>query len=163
MRFERKIDSRILRILSVETLDNLYPENERLYVFMDGSKLTDNRNAGAGVCCKLLLIYSTDFDAKIAAIRIVLFPLLCHTDCASMVVILCDIRAAHGAIFCIEAPFSVDIHKCQLLVCDLLQCHKDIAMQWIPSHCGIDENENADCLLKKGTKMFPTSTNRVPF
>ncbi|GFY56269.1 hypothetical protein TNIN_4231 [Trichonephila inaurata madagascariensis] len=36
-------------------------------------------------------------------------------------------------------------------------------MQWIPSHGGIDVNENAACLAKKGTKMFQTSNNAVPF
>ncbi|GFY59410.1 hypothetical protein TNIN_318601 [Trichonephila inaurata madagascariensis] len=76
---------------------------------------------------------------------------------------LCDSGAAFQAIFSIEAPLSVDILKFQLLIGDLLQCHIGIAMQCIPSNCGIDWNENADCLVKKGTKIFQTSHNTVPF
>ncbi|GFV14251.1 hypothetical protein TNCV_1163741 [Trichonephila clavipes] len=67
------------------------------------------------------------------------------------------------AISSIEAPLSVDILNCQLLIGDLLQCHIDSAIQWIPSHCGIDGNENADCLVKKETKSFQTSNNTVHF
>ncbi|GFW63594.1 hypothetical protein TNCV_4328821 [Trichonephila clavipes] len=66
--------------------DNFYPEDEWLLVYMDGSKLTDNRYTYAGVCCKLLSFYtpieihSTAFDAVFAALRIALFQLHSHTD-----------------------------------------------------------------------------------
>ncbi|GFT28961.1 uncharacterized protein LOC103521360 [Trichonephila clavipes] len=156
---KKETDSKILRILSLEILDTLYPEDECLYVFTDGSKLTDNSNASTGVCCNLFFsfytpigIHSTPFGTEIAAIRIALSQLHCHTDRVSKVVILCDSRAALLVISSMEAPLSVDILKCQLLIGDLLHCHIDIAMQWIPSHCGIDGNETADCLTKKGTK-----------
>ncbi|GFU98927.1 uncharacterized protein LOC103523953 [Trichonephila clavipes] len=95
---KKETGSQILRILSLETFDTLYLEDEWLYVYKDGSKLTDNSNAGAGVCCNLLSFYtpigihSTAYDAEISAIRIALSQLLCHTDRVSKVVILCDSR-----------------------------------------------------------------------
>ncbi|GFW17097.1 hypothetical protein TNCV_2762211 [Trichonephila clavipes] len=103
---KKETGSQILRIFSLETLDTLYPENEWLYVFRDGSKMTDNSNASAGVCCNLLFFYipigihSTAFDAELLAIRIVLSQLLYeyHTDCGS--------RAALQAIYSIEASLS---------------------------------------------------------
>ncbi|GFY10308.1 RNase H domain-containing protein [Trichonephila clavipes] len=160
---------KILRILSLETLNTLYLESEWLYVFTDDSKLTDNSNAGAGVCCdlfsfcSLIGIHRTAFNAEIASIHIAVCQLFCHTDRVSKVVILSDSRAVLQAISSIKALMSVDILKCQQLIDDILQSHIDIALQWIPSHCGIDGKENAECLAKKGTKIIQTSSNIVPF
>ncbi|GFW60649.1 hypothetical protein TNCV_569951 [Trichonephila clavipes] len=106
-------------------------------------------------------IHSSAVDAEFAAMRIDLSQLLCHTDRVSKVVILSDSRAALQAISSIEAPIPVDNLKCQLLIGDLFQSHIDIAIKRIPLHCGMDENENADCLAKKGTKIIQTFNNRV--
>ncbi|GFY54622.1 hypothetical protein TNIN_238041 [Trichonephila inaurata madagascariensis] len=103
----------------------------------------------------------TAFNADIAALRIVLSEFLSHTDLISKVAILSDSREKIQAISSYEAPISVDILKCQLLISDLLQGHIDIAKQWIQSHCGIDGNKNDDCLAK-GTQIIQISNNIVP-
>ncbi|GFY44749.1 hypothetical protein TNIN_302211 [Trichonephila inaurata madagascariensis] len=45
-------------------------------------------------------------------------------------------------------PMSVDTLKCQQLISDILRCHMNHGIQWIKSHCGIDGNENTNCLTK---------------
>ncbi|GFW93686.1 hypothetical protein TNCV_4542131 [Trichonephila clavipes] len=58
-----------------------------------------------------------------------LSQLLCRIDRVSKVVILGDSKASHQTISSIEAPLSVGILKCQLLIGDLLQSRIDIAVQ----------------------------------
>ncbi|GFV13423.1 hypothetical protein TNCV_2556051 [Trichonephila clavipes] len=48
---KKKTGSQIQRILSLEILKTFHYDGEWLYVFTDGSKFTDNSNAGAGVFC----------------------------------------------------------------------------------------------------------------
>ncbi|GFT16731.1 uncharacterized protein LOC103523915 [Trichonephila clavipes] len=111
----------------------------------------------------ILLLFTTALFLMLTAMHIVLSQLFCHTNRFSKVVILSDSRAALYARSSIKVPMSVDVRKCQQLISDILRSHIDIAMQWIPSHCGIDGNENADSLAKKGTKIIQISNNRVPF
>ncbi|GFX65759.1 hypothetical protein TNCV_2042931 [Trichonephila clavipes] len=59
--------------------------------------------------------YSTAFDAEIAAIRITLSQLLCHTDRVSKLVILSDSMVTFEAISSFKAPILVDVLKCQQL------------------------------------------------
>ncbi|GFY71784.1 hypothetical protein TNIN_394851 [Trichonephila inaurata madagascariensis] len=127
---------------------------------MDGSKLTDNSNADAGVCCNLFSFYtqignhSTAFDAKITAT---------HRSCFNGSYIVRFKGGPIQAISSIEAPLSVNILKCQTLAGDLLQCYIDIVMRCIPLHWRFDGSENADCLAKIGQKIFHTSNNTVHF
>ncbi|GFV78951.1 hypothetical protein TNCV_4347101 [Trichonephila clavipes] len=93
----------------------------------------------------------TAFNADIAALRIVLSEFLFHADLISKATNLSDSRVAFKAISSNEAPISVDILKCQLLISDLLQGQIDIANHWIKSHCGIEG-------IKRGHKLCNSRT-----
>ena len=41
--------------------------------------------------------------------------------------------------------------------------HKEIALQWIPGHCQITGNEQADELAKKGAKITQTYMRETPY
>ena len=57
---------------------------------------------------------------------------------------------------------STIIADCQNLFKRISVLKKNIIMQWIPSHCGILGNENADT-AKKGTGILQTSTAEMPY
>ncbi|KAL1453463.1 hypothetical protein WDU94_007599, partial [Cyamophila willieti] len=40
---------------------------------------------------------------------------------------------------------------------------KIIAIQWVPAHCGLEGNEKADVLAKKGTKILATPQTNISF
>ncbi|GFS60035.1 hypothetical protein TNIN_491691 [Trichonephila inaurata madagascariensis] len=73
-----------------------------------------------------------------------------------------DSRMALQAISSIEAQLS-RYSQMSTVNCRFTSMPYRIAMQWIPSHYGIDGNENANCSVKKRTKIFQTSNNTVPF
>ena len=43
------------------------------------------------------------------------------------------------------------------MIKQLFNLKKSITLQWIPAHCGLAGNENADYLAKKGTKVLNTN------
>ena len=40
---------------------------------------------------------------------------------------------------------------------------KTITLQWIPGHCGIEDNENTSSLAKKGQTVCKPSSDPYPF
>ncbi|GFS39574.1 hypothetical protein TNIN_327231 [Trichonephila inaurata madagascariensis] len=73
---KKEADSQTLRILSLETLNTLYSEGKWLYVFTDGSKLTDNINVGAGVSSAIYSPSMHQYTALILMLRLLVYALL---------------------------------------------------------------------------------------
>ncbi|GIY28366.1 hypothetical protein CDAR_231001 [Caerostris darwini] len=76
-------------------LNMLYPDPEWLRIFTDGSLLSDNPNAGAGVFSEIFSFYvpvgrGTTFEGEIAAICTGLSQLQYHMEKFTRAVILCD-------------------------------------------------------------------------
>ena len=55
-----------------------------------------------------------------------------------------------------ETKISTEARDCQDLIQQLEGKHKQIALQWIPGHCQITGNEQADVLAKKSAKITQT-------
>lgn len=162
-------NSLVLKSIAYETINTLYPEDDWLRIYTDGSRIEDCINSGAGVYSRLFAFFSpvgrfrTAFDGEIEAIQIALSQLLCHLNHFTRVVILSDSKAALQAINSTRVPTSVAIWNCQSLLRCLSDNHKTIFLQWIPAHCGVEGNERADLLAKKGAAILQTANENVPF
>ncbi|KAJ4435995.1 hypothetical protein ANN_18619 [Periplaneta americana] len=110
----------------------------------------------AGVTCCLFSLYrslgygTTSFDGEIIAISESLRNLLCHINKFKNAVILSDSKAAILSIVSKHTPSSQTAEITKMLS-QLISLNKRIVFQWIPSHCGILGNENADALAKKSS------------
>jgi hypothetical protein len=58
---------------------------------------------------------------------------------------------------------TMEARDCQDLIRQLMTKHKQIALQWIPGHCQITGNEQADALAKKGAKITQTYIMETPY
>ncbi|KAJ4448808.1 hypothetical protein ANN_00199 [Periplaneta americana] len=89
---------------------------------------------------------TTSFDGEIIAISECLRNLLCHINKFRNA----DSKAAILSIVSKHTPSSQTAEITKMLS-QLISLNKRIVFQWIPSHCGILGNENADALAKKGS------------
>jgi hypothetical protein len=62
-----------------------------------------------------------------------------------------------------ETKISTEARDCQDLIRQLKAKHKQIAPQWIPGHCQIAGNEQADALAKKGAKITQTHIRETSY
>ncbi|KAJ4431135.1 hypothetical protein ANN_19730 [Periplaneta americana] len=138
-----------------KTINIRYPPQNWRHLYTDGSLISREQSAGAGVTCLFSLYRSlgyetTSFDGEIIAISESLRNLLCHINKLKNAVILSDSKAAILSIVSKHTPSSqtAEITK---MFSQLISFNKRIVFQWIPSHCGILGNENADALAKKGS------------
>ena len=110
------------------------------------------------MACKLFSIYiphgsnSTHYDGELEAINKALSQLLHHIHPFQNAVPFCDSLPAIQSIHQHSATSKRinDIHQALKL---LSQLDKKIIIQWILSHCGIEDNELADMLAKKWQKL----------
>ncbi|KAJ4446816.1 hypothetical protein ANN_13514, partial [Periplaneta americana] len=150
-----EVNTEMLKQLSLETINIRYPPQDWLHLYTDGS-LISRESAGAGVTCCLFSLYrslgygTTSFDGEIIAICECLRNLLCHINKFRNAVILSDSKAAILSIVSKHTPSSQTAEITKMLS-QLISLNKRIVFQWIPSHCGILGNENADALAKKGS------------
>ncbi|KAJ4445420.1 hypothetical protein ANN_07225 [Periplaneta americana] len=151
-----EVNTEILKQLSLETINIRYPPQNWLHLYTDGSLISREQGAGAGVTCCLFSLYrslgygTTSFDGEIIAISESLRNLLCHINKFRNAVILSDSKAAILSIVSKHTPSSQTAEITKMLS-QLISLNKRIVFQWIPSHCGILGNENADALAKKGS------------
>ena len=61
-----------------------------------------------------------------------------------------------------ETEISTEARDCHDLIRQIKGKHKQIALQWIPEHCQIAGNEQADVLAKKGAKITQTHIKKHP-
>ena len=152
--------------LTLETMNTRYPQDKWLHIFTDSSQLEGYIKAGAGIHCELFSCYiplgqhSTAFDGEIEAIRTALRLLNLHQNKFERSVIFSDSKAAILSAGSTETKISAEARDCQDLIRQLKVKHKQIALQWIPGHCQIAGNEQADTLPKKGTKITQTHISR---
>lgn len=59
--------------------------------------------------------------------------------------------------------YSVTVKNCQSLLRSLFRKYKTVCLQWIPAHCGIEGNEEADLLAKKRAAVTQTTNDEMPF
>ena len=154
----------ILKQSTLETINTSYPEEEWLRIYTDGSQMDTTNTTGAGVYCKLFSQYAsvgtntTNFDGEIEAVFLALQQLLYRIDAFRKVVFLVDSKAAIQAISSNRQTRTTKIHNIKQMLKHLQALQKTIVFQWVPSHVGLQGNELADILAKKGTKLH-TSAN----
>ncbi|KAJ4446817.1 hypothetical protein ANN_13515 [Periplaneta americana] len=151
-----EVNTEILKQLPLETINIRYPPQDWLHLYTNRSLISREQGAGAGVMCCLFSLYrslgygTTSFDGEIIAICECLRNLLCHINKFRNAVILSDSKAAILSIVSKHTPSSQTAEITKMLS-QLISLNKRIVFQWIPSHCGILGNENADALAKKGS------------
>ncbi|KAJ4429612.1 hypothetical protein ANN_21798 [Periplaneta americana] len=151
-----EVNTKILKQLSLETINIRYPPQNWLHLYTDGSLISREQGASASVTCCLFSLYrslgygTTSFDGEIIAISECLRNLLCHINKFRNAVILSDSKAAILSIVSKHTPSSQTAEITKMLS-QLISLNKRIVFQWIPSHCGILGNENVDALAKKGS------------
>ncbi|KAJ4425674.1 hypothetical protein ANN_27870 [Periplaneta americana] len=151
IRFERNLNQ-----ATEVGIEKKYPPQNWLHLYTDGSLISREQGAGAGVTCCLFSLYrslgygTTSFDGEIIAISESLKNLLCHINKFRNAVILSHSKAAILSIVSKHTPSSQTAEITKMLS-QLISLNKRIVFQWIPFHCGILGNENADALAKKGS------------
>ncbi|KAJ4446278.1 hypothetical protein ANN_12973 [Periplaneta americana] len=139
-----------------KTINIRYPPQNWLHLYTDGSLISREQGAGAGVTCSLFSLCrslgygTTSFDGEIIAISECLRNRLCHINKFRNAVILSDSKTAILSIVSKHTPSSQTSEITKMLS-QLISLNKRIVFQWIPSHCGILGNENVDALAKKGS------------
>ncbi|GBN68990.1 hypothetical protein AVEN_269420-1 [Araneus ventricosus] len=96
----------------------------------------------------------TAFDGEEVAIRIALKQLLANHHKFENAVLLSDSQAAIQSISSFELPLTPEISHCQELLSTLTVKGKRIVLQWVPGHCGLWGNEQADFLGKRGANLL---------
>ncbi|XP_073972789.1 uncharacterized protein [Rhodnius prolixus] len=114
------------------------------------------KNAGAGVYgtnfqfSEPVGTWASNFDGEIRAILIGLRYLVERKF--DQVVFLSDSQAALIAVTGAQSGVSADVRACQEMIEKILIEGKHLAFQWIPAHCGLPGNEQADNLAKQGSQ-----------
>ena len=167
-RGDKSTPPNILKTMAYETIDRYHPTMIKAY--SDGSAQEATRNGGYGSYISLpqsndpIKIYGpcgtycNNYDAEIVAITKTIQKVEQEFDYSNIqpedLVIFTDSQSALEAI---------ESHKDKpsILIEELLSnCHNtsikfniNITLQWIPGHCGIFGNEQADALAKLGSNM----------
>ena len=55
------------------------------------------------------------------------------------------------------------IKEIQRMLTQIKSLGKTIILQWIPAHCGIQGNEKADILAKKGSKIMQKEKQKLSY
>lgn len=124
------------------------------------------QGAGADIFCDLFCFYlpvgrfSTHFDGEIESIFVSLQQLSIRQSSFEQAVILSDSTSALQALSSNQESKSPRIGQCKSL---LSSFQKKVHFQWVPSHCGIEGNEKADFLAKKGCEVTQLCDKKVPF
>ena len=141
-----------------------YPEKDWLRVFTDGSQADEANTTWAGVHSKLFSQYATvgvkksNFNGEIEAISLALQQLLYQLQAFEKVLILVDSKAAIQAVSFTSQPKSKKINDIKQALKHLQAFKKTVSIQWVPSHVGLEGNETADKLAKKGTTLHTKET-----
>nr|XP_015924861.2 ribonuclease H-like [Parasteatoda tepidariorum] len=137
-----------------------YPVDDWLHVFTDGSQFDCHFNVGAGVFSELFSFYvpagyiGTAFDGEVVALSTALQQLLALQHKSENAVLFSDSQAGIQSISSHKRPLTPEISRCQDLLRSLFLRGKRIVLQWVPAHCGVWGNEQADLLAKKGANLL---------
>ena len=154
------------RDLTLEYLEESFPAMTWTYIFTDGSAEGATQNGGGGIYYKLrdgssrnISIptgkYSSNFRAETEAIRKAANELK-NTEPYQVnqkAVILTD---ALSVISALKNHKRVDYDSLREKLQSLRSKFTEVAVQWIPSHCGLQGNERADELAKIGASKVQT-------
>ena len=151
-----------LKALTMETLDHTYPAKEWAHIFTDGSAEEAVRNGGGGVYMKFpdgrrsshivtTGKYSSNFRAEACALLKAATELNNPETATERTIILSDCRSLLESLQSSRDQSALLVKLRQELAA--LNSKTQLVVQWIPSHCGVHGNEEADKLSKQGSNQ----------
>jgi ribonuclease HI len=158
-----------MKLAALEAIHTLYPEEEWLHIYTDGSLTEKNGYVRVEIYCKLFSFYlslgqhATHFDGETEAMNTALVQLFGRIGSFEKAVIFSNSSAAIQSIEKLDALPSKRVEEIHSSIKLLQGLQKDIKFQWISSHCGVISIEMADYLAKKGTKISQTSACKLTF
>ncbi|GFW01084.1 uncharacterized protein LOC103524116 [Trichonephila clavipes] len=135
-------------LMALATIHERYPDQDSLHVFTDGSATASFGRAGAGVFSNFfnlkepLSAWSDNFDGEIYAMFMA-FKAISTTPGLNIVLFI-DFQAAIKTVSNYNLFPSKLEFECKQLIKSFLCTGREAILQWIPSHCGIHGNEQAD-------------------
>jgi ribonuclease HI len=147
-----------LKHLPVTRIAKHYPTPEWAHMYIDGSATPGEGNAGAGVYSDIFQQAwpagrnGSNYDGEIKAISEALVKI--KELQIPKTLILSDSKAAIQAIVSKEEK-DPETLECKRLLVWLHNRNKHVTLQWVPAHCNIYGNDEADNLAKakEGSKM----------
>nr|KAG5699264.1 hypothetical protein BaRGS_000466 [Batillaria attramentaria] len=143
-------------------LSRTYPEERWTHVYTDGSAEEATRNGGGGIYVRLpdggtiqksipTGTVSTNYKAEAEALQTAATTLEENRDNThNRVVIFSDALSVLQALL---SPRNKDLNTLAASLARLQQSTEHTVIQWVPSHCNIHGNEEADRLAKDGSRL----------
>ncbi|KAK7090611.1 hypothetical protein V1264_010383 [Littorina saxatilis] len=163
------------KALTLEYISQTYPNEEWTHAYTDGSAEKATRNGGGGIliCRKDAAPikksiatgkFSTNYKAEAEALKeaagVLKNSLMLPGDTiCRKIVIFSD---ALSVLQALSNPQNQDVSELATALTTLQQSTEKTVIQWIPSHCNIQGNEEADRLAKEGGKL-PQENQQVTF
>ena len=146
--------------LTLEYVDIKYPEDQWTHAYTDGSAEEATRNGGGGVYIRYndgiaqITIatgkYSTNFKAEAEALKKSAIEIRNNLPRTKPnVVIFTD---ALSVLSKLQNPHRKDLSEVETALVDLA-AQTNLTLQWIPAHCGIQGNEQADWPAREGGQL----------
>ncbi|GFX05523.1 uncharacterized protein LOC103524116 [Trichonephila clavipes] len=148
-----------LRSAALAIIHERYSDQDWLHAFTDGSATASFGRAGASAFSNSfnlkepLSAWSDNFDGEIYAIFMA-FRAISATP-GQNIAIFIDSQAATKTVSGYNIFPSKLEFECKQLINSFLCTGKEVVLQWIPSHCGIHGNEQAD-LAKEASTLHPS-------
>ena len=159
------------KALTLAMLEERYPQEAWIRVYTDGSATDAVLRGGAGVYIQYPSgreqkealptgLHCTNYRAENEALIHAAHTISCEAQEDEQVVFLTD------AMSVLQAAINNKLPRLKKAL-NKIKCLRT-ALQWIPAHCGIDGNEEADNLAKSGAekeqednKVCPSETNSI--
>ncbi|GFY16507.1 reverse transcriptase [Trichonephila clavipes] len=143
---------------ALETIEQRYPVNEWFHIYTDDTYLPETSGAGVEWFCRLfedsLAVggNATNYDGEVSAVSEATTQLLAAGLDPAKVIFFSNSQAA---ILALSSNIPIDCLntiQCRTKIAELISYGWTVALQRVPSHVGIQGNENADQKAKQGVE-----------